>query len=302
MFFVFFRNFVDIMAQPKRRNTTRRRKASSGGALSVNARLMMIGFLGLALAGVLLFGNKCSHNDADTPHAKNGYDSLDYVVTNPSLPEQIIHYKGMTVSFNPKAHIANWVAWELTREEAEGQEPRAQNFMADPKVKGCPDPRDYSFSGYDRGHMAPAGDMKWDSEAMQQSFYMTNICPQVKSLNTGTWKRLETKCRDWAGADSAIVIVTGPVLTDPVVERIGSTGVVVPQRFFKVILAPYANPPRGIGFIMNNGHVEGGMQGAAVSIDEVEAVTGHDFFSTLPETLESELESQNRFHNWSIIK
>lgn len=229
-------------------------------------------------------------------------DSLERVVTNPDLTEQLIEYKGMIVSFNADMHIPNWVSWELTRDEATGVEPRSNAFAPDPCVDGCASLSDYRGSGYDRGHMAPAGDMKWDPETMRESFLLTNICPQAKSLNSGSWKRLEEKCRIWAQADSAVVIVCGPVLTDVPVEYIGAGRVAVPQRFFKVILSPYADPPRGIGFVMPNGAVHGGMQACAVSIDEVEALTGHDFFSSLPDDIEDVVESQCKFNYWSTIR
>lgn len=228
--------------------------------------------------------------------------SLLSVRTNPRLKSQEIEYEGFNMSFNPEAHEPNWVAWELTAQETTGSIPRYNKFSADPSVEGSAEKWDYNYSGYDRGHMAPAGDMKWSEEAMRQTFYMTNICPQAKSLNTGAWKRLEEKCRQWARADSAIIIICGPVLTDSITEWIGDSRVAVPERFFKVILSPGANPPRGIGFIMPNGSLPGGIQKAAMSIDDVEAITGHDFFSALPDSIENAVESQNDFHFWSTIK
>lgn len=224
------------------------------------------------------------------------------VATAPDQPEQLIESPAMTVSFNKKLHIPNWVAWELTAQEALGTEPRANSFYCDPAVEGCPEPYDYSYSGYDRGHMAPAGDMKWNPEAMKASFSLANICPQAKSLNTGAWKRLEEKCRTWAQADSAIIVICGPVTTDPIREFIGDSRVAVPQRFFKVILSPGARPMRGIGFIMPNARPEGGMQACAVTIDEVERVTGHDFFAALPDSIETIVESQCDFPFWSRLK
>lgn len=220
-------------------------------------------------------------------------------VKTDNIPEKRISYEGMEVSFNPEAHIPNWVAWELTADETLGTEPRYDRFMPDKSVRGSAYSSDYRGSGYDRGHMAPAGDMKWSEKAMRETFYMTNICPQAHKLNAGAWKKLEEKCRQWAVRDSAIYIVCGPVLNDPVDEWIGESEVAVPQRFFKVILAPYANPPRGIGFIMPNGYVPGGMQKAACSIDEVEAITGFDFFSALPDSLENEIERRANFHLWT---
>lgn len=212
-----------------------------------------------------------------------------------------ISYENFNVDFNPELHIPNYVVWELTRDETDGDEPRGK-FMRDYTVDGCANHSDYTGSGYDRGHMAPAADMKWHPEAMRQCFYMTNICPQAHNLNGGTWKKLEEKCRIWARADSAIIIVCGPVLTPAPDEFIGRSKVAVPKAFFKVICSPYATPPRAIGFIMPNGKVEGGLQAAAVSVDSVEALTGYDFFAAMPDDIENSMEAECRFHFWSTIK
>lgn len=215
---------------------------------------------------------------------------------------KIINYTGFTVSFNPSKHQPNYAAWELTARETEGTNPRENSFARDYEVDGCATLDDYRNSGYDRGHMAPSGDMKWDGRAMTDCFLLTNMCPQRKALNSGAWKTLEEKCRQWAQRDSALIIVCGPVLSDRMPESIGESRIPVPLRFFKVVLAPFANPPRAIGFIMNNGRVEGGMQAAATTVDEVERVTGFDFFSALPDDVEAEVESQCNFPLWSRKK
>lgn len=227
------------------------------------------------------------------------YGNLLDVRTNPALKEIPRKYKGMDLSFNPQYHIPNWVAWELTADETSGEISRTNKFSADPEIPESAETWDYNYSGYDRGHMAPAGDMRWNREAMEQTFLMTNICPQVKSLNAGSWKNLEEKCRQWAQADSAIYIVCGPVIDGKPIEYIGDTRVYVPRQFFKVIISPYANPARGIGFIMPNGKVPGGMQACAVPIDSVESLTGHDFFASLPDDIEADVESKCDFHYWS---
>lgn len=228
--------------------------------------------------------------------------NLEAVVTADGLDEVIVSYEGMTVSFNPSLHIPNWVSYELTLDETRGTEPRAKKFYRDDTVDGCPDPSDYSNSGYDRGHLAPSADMKWSDTAMQQSFAMTNIVPQAKALNRGSWGKLEEKCRARAQRDSAIVIVSGPVLSDTLSQYIGASRVAVPKRFFKVILSPYSNPPVAIGFIMPNGTAVGGMQACAVTVDSVEALTGHDFFPALPDDIEQDVESKVNFHKWSRMK
>ncbi len=260
--------------------------------------LLIVAIIGLTARHLLAKSTETTFSDSSGLPAA---EQLMSVKTAPVTPEQIIPYLGFTVSFNSRHHIPNWVAWELTATETAGDHPRANNFTSDPDVDGCPDPWDYSYSGYDRGHMAPAGDMKWDAQAMQQSFLLTNICPQAKSLNTGAWKRLEEKCRQRAQADSAIIIVCGPILSDSIHERIGDTRVSVPRRFFKAILSPYANPPYAVGFIMPNASFKGGMQASAVSIDSIEAVTGHDLFAALPDSIEKAIESQCPFTRFSTI-
>lgn len=275
-----------------------RKKSINSNALSPFVRMVIYSAV---LAIIIIFCYK-SMTGCDASHSNALHGDFTGVVSNSEIDEVRVNYKGMSVSFNPRLHIPNWVAWELTRDETKGKIERAKKFLCDESVLGCADDWDYSYSGYDRGHMAPAADMKWDKEAMKQSFYMTNICPQAGSLNSGAWKRLEDKCRTWAQIDSAIVIVCGPVTTDKITEHIGDSRVAVPKRFFKVILSPYARPPRGIGFIMPNAKVPGGMQACAVTIDSVEAITGHDFFSALPDDIEQEVESQCKFHYWSTLK
>ena len=251
-----------------------------------------------------LFFSSCviANSEESSSKKPQKFGDLEKVIASNSQPSQMVKYEGFSLSFNKKMHVPNWVVWELTGEEVAGIHPRKDNFRGDDNVAGSAEKWDYSYSGYDRGHMAPAGDLKWSKKAMDESFYMTNMCPQAKSLNTGAWKRLEEKCRQWATIDGAIIIVCGPVLTDPINEYIGDSRVAVPQRFFKVILSPYVDEPRGIGFIMPNSKVPGGMQAAAVSIDEVERVTGLDFFSSLPDEIENKVESQCKFHYWSTLK
>lgn len=275
--------------------TRRKKPAKRNNTLKwVTLIVITIALIFFATGNVIIDSNNQQH--------KTQFDDLTTVTTAPQTPEHLVSYTAMTVSFNPTLHIPNWVSWELTRQETEGTLPRKERFLCDDLVPGCPDHWDYSYSGYNRGHMAPAADMKWSEKAMEESFLLTNICPQAKSLNSGTWKKLEDKCRTWAQIDSAIVIVCGPIVTDPIKEFIGDSRVAVPQRFFKAIISPYANPPRGIGFIMPNAKVPGGMQAAAVTIDSIEAVTGHDLFYALPDDIEAAIESQCRFHTWSTLR
>lgn len=228
--------------------------------------------------------------------------SLEDVIVPECMKQQKVEYPGFIVNFNADLHIPNYVAWELTREECAGTEERVKNFYEDKNVKGCATPNDYRKSGYTRGHMAPAADMKWSAEAMRASNNFTNICPQMAVMNSGAWSTLEENCRKWAVRDSAIVIIAGPVTTDRMPLHIGKNRVAVPERFFKVVLAPYVDPPRGIGFVMPNGKVAGGVQSCAMSIDEVEKITGYDFFSALPDDIEAKVEKDNSYPRWQTLK
>lgn len=214
-------------------------------------------------------------------------------------PQIMVDYTGFRVSFNPAHRQPNYAAWELTGEEAEGQEPRDSRFAPDNDVYGCPSLDDYRNSGYDRGHMAPAADMKWSRQAMLDCHFLTNICPQNHGLNGGRWNSLEQACRRWAKRDSALVIIAGPILSDRITETIGRGQVSVPKRFFKVILAPYVDSPRAIAFVMPNTPTRDGLESMAMTVDQLEQITGFDFFSALPDSIEHQIESSINFHKWT---
>lgn len=214
------------------------------------------------------------------------------------MPCERIAYKGFTVYFNPRLHIPICVVYELTASETEGTVPRFGSFERDSAVAGCANPWDYTLSGYDRGHMIPAGDLKWDSLAMRESFKMTNVCPQVRSLNSGGWTKIEEKIREWAARDSALIVVTGPVITRGM-PTIGASHVAVPTAFFKVVLSPFTTPMRAIGFIYPNKSANGPLKRYAVSVNEVERRTGIDFFSALPDDIENKTESQLNLDVWT---
>ena len=133
---------------------------------------------------------------------------------------------------------------------------------------------------------------------MKDCFLLTNMCPQTSRLNSGRWNDLENKCRTWAARDSALIIICGPVLTDRLTRTIGDTKVVVPQRFFKVIYAPYAKEPTMLAFVFSNTALPESLKDASRSVDEVEELTGLDFFAELPDNIENSLESKNAFHQW----
>jgi endonuclease G len=228
------------------------------------------------------------------------YSGLEIPEFLSNRQEQIISHTGYTISYNEEFRLPNWVAYELIRSEIQGKEKYAGNFTIDPDVKGISATnKDYLHSGYDKGHLAPVADMKWNAIAMRESFYFSNICPQHPMLNRRCWKDLEKKIRDWVIADSAMIIICGPLIENGT-KVIGNNRVIVPQGFFKVILSPYVSPPQAVGFIFKNEASTESLRKYAVTVDSVETVTSMNFFTLLPSELENKIESQFDISYWRL--
>ena len=215
--------------------------------------------------------------------------------------DRVITHKGYTVSYNYDWKIPNWVAYELTDHEVKGEVPRYDRFKPDPMVPQgeTATTNDYKYSGYDRGHMAPAADMKWDEQVMRESFYLSNICPQNPNLNGGVWKDLEEQVRDLALQKGKIFVVCGPIVNDAS-TTIGENKVVVPQAFYKVLLQENHGEIHTIGFVYENKSGRRPMSTYAMSVDEVEELTKIDFFPSLPDKIENKAESEVDFSKWTI--
>lgn len=216
--------------------------------------------------------------------------------------EQIIRHEGYTVSYNSDYRIANWVAYELTAKEAKSKKAeRSNKFVPDPKVKGASATNeDYTRTGYDRGHLAPAGDMKWSAKAMRESFYLSNISPQKPGLNRGIWKELEEQARLWARENGSVLVVTGPVIT-PQMKRLGKNRVGVPLSFYKVVATVTGGRMEAVGFLLENrDYGKTPLRSLVVPVDSVEKVTGIDFFHTLPDTTQRRMEARVTKGAWSF--
>ena len=223
----------------------------------------------------------------------------------------VIRHTGFTLSYNLKTYCPDWVAWKLTKEHLKGNVSRKNNdFQGDPvvDVSNRVTPYEYKKSGYDRGHMCPAGDNKWSSRAMMECFYMTNMCPQVAVLNQRWWSNLENACRRWVQKEDTLYICCGPIYQGETFKTIGGRynysqkrkgiKVFVPTGFYKVVLSLKKGKEKAIGFIYNNDDSRQPMSECCTSVDDVEKITGLDFFSSLEDTLEECLESQYDFSAW----
>ncbi len=213
--------------------------------------------------------------------------------------EKIISHTGYSLLYNEKYKQANWVAYELTKEETNKIFERSNKFISDPQVKSLNAfNKDYAGSGYDKGHLAPAADMGWSASSMTESFYYSNMSPQLPGFNRGIWKKLEELVRTWAIENKAVYVVTGPVLSKGL-QTIGYNKIAVPNYYYKVIL-DYQNPNiKAIGFILPNESSKSLLQNYAVSIDSVEKVTGIDFFYLLKDQEENLIEKELCINCWS---
>ena len=214
------------------------------------------------------------------------------------VANQVLIRSSYVVSYNQTTKCPNWVAWHLTSEHTDGVFPRDNSYYEDEDV---PSPRatneDYRGSGWSRGHMCPAGDNKWDGVAMRESNLLTNMCPQHASLNSGVWNVIENDCRKWARKFGDVYIVCGPVLLNKEHETIGANKVVVPEAFFKVVLR--MNPqPAAIGFIIRNNEGKKKRDQFINTVDDVERITGMDFFPALPDDIENKVEAYANINDW----
>lgn len=216
---------------------------------------------------------------------------------------QLVEHTGFSLGYNERYEQASWVAYPLVREQVSGQGARDRFFNPDPKVKtGSALFSDYTRSGYDRGHLAPAADFKHSYEQMRETFFMSNISPQDREFNAGIWNDLEKLLRAWAYKYEKIYVVTGPVLK-PGLKTIGKVNkIAVPEQFYKVVL--YAEPPyfKGIAFLLRNEPSSMQLSKAVVSIDSVEHLTGIDFFPLLPDDIEDRVEAKSIPGEWFRLK
>lgn len=218
-----------------------------------------------------------------------------------SKPEQVLVRAGYTTSYNNKTKNANWVAWHLTSDHTSGRWSRdGIPYMVDMDVKGGRQELEdwYGHSlPIDHGHLCPAGDCKWSKDAMEQSFLLTNMCPQNSNLNRGDWEELESRCRGWAKHYGEVYIVCGPIFYNQNYKTIGDNNVGVPDAFYKVVLR-IGKKPQALGFIYPNDGTHHKMSYYVLSVDEVEDRTGIDFFYNLPDDIENEIEANSNLSRW----
>ncbi|MCF8319626.1 MAG: DNA/RNA non-specific endonuclease [Flavobacterium sp.] len=217
-----------------------------------------------------------------------------------STTKQVIKHSYYALSYNEKYEQAEWVSYFL-RSENEGighfKRPR---FIKDPKVTTKSAVSDnYKKSGYDRGHLCAAADMRFSKLAFDDTFYTSNVAPQKHNFNDGIWKQLEEKSRYWATKYNGIYVVTGGILQKGL-PTIGFEKVAIPNYFYKILYCNYQGKNKMVAFLIPSVKSKEPLYRFVVSVDSIEKMTGIDFFPQLNDSVENELERKSDYKAWAF--
>lgn len=217
-----------------------------------------------------------------------------------STTGQIVHHQNYSLSYSEPHEQAEWVAYELKSSHLSSTNHKRPYFEIDNAVKsGAAHWRNYKQSGYDRGHLCPAGDRRFSKAAHDETFLTSNISPQEHQFNAGVWNRLEQKVRYWAKKYDGVFVVTGGILKDGL-KTIGEERVAVPNQFYKIVLDNTNGNSKVLAFLMNHNDSDMPLYKFVVSVDEVEKLTGIDFFPELDDAIENKIEASSSYKKWSF--
>jgi len=266
-------------------------------------------------------GTTASSDTTRVVKEPTGTDSLDEPVMRPAFSDTIYDgdnvYWGIicttgtvldkgcfVINHDDRWKVPYWVGYYLSDWNLQGSVERTGDFRADPEIPvgSRAELKDYSGGGYDRGHMAPAGCFKRSVESISTSFLLSNMCPQTSRLNRGRWRILEEEVREHVVIRGEAWVITGCLFLDELdrsirvpPDTIGANEVAVPSHCFKAILS--MGPDSGFcayAFVMPNDSVS--IPGTSVdymmTIDDLEQMTGYDFFYRVPDPREEAIESR----------
>lgn len=222
-----------------------------------------------------------------------------------------IEHQSMILEYSETHEQAKWVAHMILPEIENGLAYRSNDFRVDPKVlSGTAIQEDYFLTdtlasgevdydgfGFDRGHLAPSADFRWSEKALSESYFYSNMSPQRPEFNRNKWAELENYLRRYVIVNEVpLFVVTSPVLKEglPKIKR-SVNGVSIPEKYAKAVYDPINN--RAVAFLMENKLLEYPLESYAVSVDEIEEVTGLDLFASLPEEIEANLNKEDWFDN-----
>ncbi len=211
-----------------------------------------------------------------------------------------IDHSYFSLSYKEEGEQAEWVAYTLHARQLTPDHRERPWFIEDPKIGSkSADWRNYRRSGYNRGHLCPAGDRRFSEDAYNETFYTSNISPQLPEFNAGVWNRLEQQVRSWALAYKELQVVTGGVLSEGL-PTIGEEKVAVPGSFYKIVIRGGEDSPKVLAFLLPHKESNRPLTDFLVTVDSLEQLTHIDFFPGLPDSVESKLESRVEGLDWEF--
>lgn len=260
---------------------------SNRRSLSINMFIFLL-LIFLCIACFVKYQNH--HTNSITKLESKNYTDYNFYPT--TYQGNLVKHTYYTLSYSEQHEQAEWVAYRLKPEYLIKKTARKDNFKCDPLIKtGSAEISDYRNSGYDRGHLVPSADMIFSEQANAETFYLSNISPQVDSFNRGIWKKLEEQTRNYVYQRGELFIITGPVLTHSLKE-IGTNGVDVPHYYYKIIADIDSSTIKTVAYLLKNEKSALELEQFIVSIDSIETMTHLDFFYEFPDSLEAIFESQ----------
>ncbi len=254
----------------------------------------------LCVIGFWLFENFYTPNTYSVQEDISGSTVVPEYFTPSSTTGVLVKHQHYALSYRESDEQAEWVAYTLKKSQLTQDDRKRPYFIEDPKVPShSADWRNYRGSGYDRGHLCPAGDRRFSVQAYNETFYTSNISPQDREFNAGVWNRLEMKVRSWCRKYGELYVVTGGILNRPM-DAIGDEDVTVPESYYKIIARGQPGNLKLIAFLMPNRESAAPLRSFCVSVDRIEELTGIDFFEKLGKDEEAILEKRDAFENWKF--
>lgn len=265
-----------------------------------NSKIIYTILLLVCAVGFWLFENFNTPATYSNPDSTGEKTKLPPFALPSSTTGQIVSHDHFVLSYSEPHEQAEWVAYTLKKNHLTHDDRKRPYFIEDPKVKTkSADWRNYRGSGYDRGHLCPAGDRRFSEYAYNETFYTSNISPQNRDFNAGVWNRLEIQVRQWAKQHDELFVITAGVLVNGL-EEIGEEDVDVPRKYYKIIARGNQDNPKVVAFLMEGKESSKPLKSFLVPVDVIEQQTGIDFFRELSDNIENSIESKVNADGWKF--
>ena len=254
----------------------------------------------LCIAGFWVFENFYTPNLYSAPPNEVLTSEVPDRILPASTSGEIVIHSNYILSYKERYEQAEWVAYVLNRSHLTYDDRERPDYIEDPKVSTkSADWRNYKGSGYDRGHLCPAGDRRFSVYAYNETFYTSNITPQKNDFNSGIWNQLEKKIRSWSKQYGSLYIITGGIL-EKGLPTIGEEDVAVPKRYYKIVVKEEGKDIKVLAFLIPHKDTREPLINFLVTIDDLEEVSGIDFFNKMDKNIETRLEQSINTKHWNF--